>query len=147
VEFRISGSDYKWEWEKRYHLGLDTWGDWKLNTQWEHELNALDAIAAGKLALRLDKKMIAMGREYGEAPTARDCLRRAVLAIKPVALRINSSYSGKSGVDANRQWHDVRKNLGEMAEHLICREMNEFRDALQKARPVLFLRPETGVAS
>lgn len=147
VEFRIGGSDYCWKWDEQYSLGLHCHGDWRLNTRWIYDFLPVDAVAAGKMAIRLEKRMMAIADEWGNPATPQDVLKRAIQALKPVALRANSDYNGKSGADANRCWYDVRKNLSSMADQLIRQEMRNFGDLLKRKRPGLFERPEAEVSA
>jgi len=146
VQFQIHTTDYIWKDEDRATLGLNSHGDWIIDCQWTHEMQASEAIHAGKLALLLDKRMVAFSDKWGYPATPQDVLKRAVQAIHPVGVRLGSDYQGKSGVDASKQWQDVRKSKDSYLDYLVRREWRHFSEILTKKRPDLF-RSGTEVAT
>jgi hypothetical protein len=140
VQFQMRATDYCWKFEDRHTLGLPTHGDWIIDARWHHEFQAQEAIDAGRLALRLDKRMMNLARQWGNPSTPCETLRRALQTIKPVAVRVASRYQGKTGVDASRQWEDTQKGTTGLFDFLIHQEWNHWRDVFTAKRPDLFQR-------
>lgn len=138
VQFQMRATDYCWKYEDRHSLGLRCHGDWIIDARWHQEFQAQEAIDAGRLALRLDKRMMKIANEWGNPSTPCETIRRALQTIRPVAIRVASNYQGKSGVDASRQWEDCSKLEPGLLDYFISKEWRHWRDVFTAKRPDLF---------